>query len=311
MPAPYGVTSTGFNKKRLPEILADIEASNQLVFGSGVIQTPQSPLGQLNGVFAYETAIIWDIAQAVYANNDVSQAEGANLDRLAMLIPMVRIVGESDNDFRRRVIGGGANEYLNTDALNAVKSVAGVTCAFLYENSSDGTDKYGIPSHSVSWCVVGGDDVAVANVIESWTENGIGTYGNKPVSVNDVTGVCRTVSIMRPKMIPCLLSIVVEANPINCGCQPPSAEVIRLFVASTLTCNSECGIRNGESLNIWKINQALAKQNISGLIVKDVLIARKPVAPTPPAWHNLTSAFNFAFDEMPTFSPLDIMVSYA
>jgi hypothetical protein len=64
-------------------------------------------------------------------------------------------------------------------------------------------------------------------------------------------------------------------------------------------------------LNLWKVNQVLAKQNIGGLIVKEVQIARKPIPPANPVWHNLMTEFKFAFDEIPTFAPLDISVSYA
>jgi len=41
----YGVTPTGFSRKRLPEILADLEAANLAVFGPGVIQTAASAAG--------------------------------------------------------------------------------------------------------------------------------------------------------------------------------------------------------------------------------------------------------------------------
>jgi uncharacterized phage protein gp47/JayE len=212
MPTPFGVTPTGFSLKRFPEILPEIEADNILSFGSGIIQTPQSPLGQWNAMAASIASRNWELFQDVYQSFDPSQATDVTLDNLGLLAGVTRLTDENDTSFRARIIGGGANEYLNTDALNAIKSVAGVTCAFLYENASDSTDKYGIASHTVAWCVVGGDDIAVANVIESWTENGIGTFGNTAVSVNDVTGVCRTVNILRPKMIPCLLNIVVDSR---------------------------------------------------------------------------------------------------
>ena len=48
----YGVQSTGYVRKPLSVILSEIEASMTTEFGPGVIQTSQSPFGQLNGLMA-------------------------------------------------------------------------------------------------------------------------------------------------------------------------------------------------------------------------------------------------------------------
>ena len=48
----YGVQPTGFVRKPLSVIKADMEAMNRAEFGSNVIQTPQSPLGQIVGILS-------------------------------------------------------------------------------------------------------------------------------------------------------------------------------------------------------------------------------------------------------------------
>lgn len=48
----YGVVTTGFSRKPLTVIIAELEAANIIFFGPGLIQTSQSPMGQLNGLRA-------------------------------------------------------------------------------------------------------------------------------------------------------------------------------------------------------------------------------------------------------------------
>ena len=61
----YGVQPTGFVRKPLAVILAEIESSLITEFGPGVIQTPQSPLGQINGTFADIMAEMWELFEDV------------------------------------------------------------------------------------------------------------------------------------------------------------------------------------------------------------------------------------------------------
>lgn len=50
--ADFGVVPEGYVRKPISIILAEIEAAMATEFGPGVIQTSQSPLGQLNGLMA-------------------------------------------------------------------------------------------------------------------------------------------------------------------------------------------------------------------------------------------------------------------
>ena len=98
---PYGVIPSGFELKRLPEILAEIEAANVATFGPGVVQTAATPIGQLNGLHASISAALWEIALATYQSLDPDQAEGTRLDQVAKLRLLTRAGGESDIDFRQ------------------------------------------------------------------------------------------------------------------------------------------------------------------------------------------------------------------
>lgn len=75
----FGIVSTGFNTKRLPDILAEIEAYEKDSFGE-IDVSGEGGLGQLNAAFGKQCADIWEQLQnSYYAASPVS-AEGVSLD---------------------------------------------------------------------------------------------------------------------------------------------------------------------------------------------------------------------------------------
>jgi hypothetical protein len=103
----YGVTPQGFSRKRLPEILGDIETDMKTVFGNGVVLSPQSPLGQLNGLFSSLTAFAWELAEDAYQSYDPDQAEGIRLDQLGRIRLIARALGEADDSYRDAITNSG------------------------------------------------------------------------------------------------------------------------------------------------------------------------------------------------------------
>jgi hypothetical protein len=75
----------------------------------------------------------------------------------------------------------------------AVAAVNGVTRLQVYENDTDVTDGNGIPSHSISVVVSGGDVGQVATAIALKKPPGTGTYGTTSEIVFDSRGVPRTI----------------------------------------------------------------------------------------------------------------------
>ena len=83
--ADYGVQSEGFVRKPLSIVLAEIESALITEFGPGFVQTPQTPMGQINGIFAEAVAKLWEHAEDIYQSYDPDQAEGTRLDTLGRL----------------------------------------------------------------------------------------------------------------------------------------------------------------------------------------------------------------------------------
>ena len=208
MPAPYGVTDTGFSTKTLPEQLAEIEVQMVAAFGPGIVQDAQSPLGQLNGLFADALAELWEMSQALYGSLDVDQATGPRLDALGKLRRVERITGQSDAEYRLAITQSGFGNQKTRTIRNRIFEVAGVTSVQVIENSTPDVSPAGLAAHTLSIVVQGGDDAAVATAIWENTVAGIGLQGNTAVEVIS-DGFCQTVNFTRPA--PVELTVEVDS----------------------------------------------------------------------------------------------------
>ncbi|CAG9196702.1 baseplate J/gp47 family protein [Burkholderia vietnamiensis] len=95
--------------------------------------------------------------------------------------------------------------------IGAVANVPGVTRYVAYENDTSATDANGIPSHSISLVVEGGDATAIANAIAAKKTPGAGTYGTTAVIVMDVYGRPITIKFFRPVAAPIAATVTLKA----------------------------------------------------------------------------------------------------
>ncbi|WP_257803220.1 baseplate J/gp47 family protein [Burkholderia glumae] len=96
--------------------------------------------------------------------------------------------------------------------VGAVGNIASVTRYVAYENDTSATDANGIPPHSISLVVEGGDATAIANAIATKKTPGSGTYGTTQIVVPDIYGRPITISFFRPTDAP--ISAVVTLRPL-------------------------------------------------------------------------------------------------
>ncbi|HDR9199272.1 TPA: baseplate J/gp47 family protein [Burkholderia vietnamiensis] len=95
--------------------------------------------------------------------------------------------------------------------IGAVANVPGVTRYVAYENDTDATDANGIPSHSISLIVEGGDATAIANAIAAKKTPGSGTYGTTAIIVADIYGRPITIRFFRPVDAPITATVTLKA----------------------------------------------------------------------------------------------------
>lgn len=87
----YGVLPTGFNRKRLDVLLAEINEEVRAIFGDNINLSPESPDGQINGVVSESNANLWEIAEASYNAFNPSAASGTTLSNLVQLNGITRL----------------------------------------------------------------------------------------------------------------------------------------------------------------------------------------------------------------------------
>lgn len=252
--ADYGVVSTGYNRKPLAVILAEIEEANIATFGPSVVQTPQSPLGQLNGLFADLSAQLWEHGEDVYQSYDPDQAEGARLEMLGKLRLLDRAVGELDPSYRQAITNAGRARIDLQDLIRAVQNIDGVTYVQVFVNDTDVVDANGLEPHSVSVAALGGDDAEIALTVRDYVVPGIGTSGNLRLDTL-ADGVCRSIWITRPVAVPITLDIEVIRRSDNLGCPPAALTAIAEGLVADL--NGERRLVNGEDVTVHAIRSAI------------------------------------------------------
>lgn len=120
---------------------------------------------------------------------------------------------EEDADLRVRQSASTALPSLTVlDGINgAVQAVTGVSRMAAYENDTNVTDTNGIPPHTISLVVEGGDATAIANDIAAKKTPGGGTYGTTTVTVTDVYGIPHPINFFRPTPQAITVSVTMKA----------------------------------------------------------------------------------------------------
>ena len=87
----YGITDKGFNRKRLDQLLKELNSELKSIFGENFNVSPESPDGQINGVVSESNANLWEIAEIAYNCFSPSDAIGNALSNLVQLNGITRL----------------------------------------------------------------------------------------------------------------------------------------------------------------------------------------------------------------------------
>lgn len=219
----YGVQPTGYVRKPLSVHLAELEAKMVTEFGPGIIQTSQSPLGNLNGMMSDLLDELEEGNLDLYQSYDPDEAEGTRLDILARL----RLAARGDRDdaaLRQAITNTGEARIDIQDVQHALRGLEGVTFAKLWTEGPFGAG-------TVSVAVIGGADDDIADAIRQYIVPGIATYGNHTTS-SVINGLCRSFTILRPIEVPVTLNVKVKPGAQIGGCPPPSTVAIEAALVS-------------------------------------------------------------------------------
>lgn len=120
---------------------------------------------------------------------------------------------ESDSALRQRqqVSVALPSRTVLEGTTGAVANIVGVTRVGTYENDTNSTDANGIPAHSISLVVEGGDAAAIAQAIADKKTPGTGTYGTTSQTVTDIYGRPLVVRFYRPTYQAMTVALTLKA----------------------------------------------------------------------------------------------------
>jgi len=87
----FGVSTEGFKRKRLDQLLEELNDEVKAIFGDNFNVSPESPDGQINGVISESNANLWEIAEQSYNAFNPSAATGSTLSNLVQLNGITRL----------------------------------------------------------------------------------------------------------------------------------------------------------------------------------------------------------------------------
>jgi len=122
---------------------------------------------------------------------------------------------ETDAELRQRQAISVALPSLTVldGIMGAVASLSGVKRYRGYENDSSITDANGLPPHSISLVVDGGDAAVIAKTIATKKTPGGGTYGTTTIPVTDNYGIVHPISFFRPTGVEIFARVQIKALP--------------------------------------------------------------------------------------------------
>ncbi|HHE8389402.1 TPA: baseplate J/gp47 family protein [Klebsiella michiganensis] len=190
-----------------------------------------------NGSVRDTNSVVWNLPATVVIGSDgtvVATATCANSGAVAAVAgsvngintptrgwasvtnPLAATVGvaaETDAELRVRQSQSVALASLTPfDAVDgAIANVEGVTRHKLFENDTETTDANGLPPHSISAIVEGGDALEIAHTIRSTKGQGVSTYGTTAIMVTDKYGNPYIIRFSRPVDVPVYVSITLKA----------------------------------------------------------------------------------------------------
>ena len=123
----------------------------------------------------------------------------------------VGAAAETDSELRIRQTQSVAFSLTPFDAVDgALANIAGVSRHKLYENDTGIVDANGLPAHSISAIVDGGDATTIAQTIRGKKGQGVATYGTTTVQVPDYYGNPHNISFSRPVDVPVYVAITLR-----------------------------------------------------------------------------------------------------
>ncbi|EGQ5318842.1 hypothetical protein CRX30_04965 [Enterobacter asburiae] len=175
----------------------------------------------------------------------------------------------------------------------AIANVAGVTRHKLYENDTGATDSNGLPPHSISAIVDGGDVTEIAQTIRGNKGQGTATYGTTSVTVPDKYGNPHVISFSRSTDVPIYGHITLKAftgytSQIGVQIQQAVADYINGLtigddvLLSRIYSPANLGVVSGGNARYYDIQELLIGKSAGSVAAANIIIAYNESASCKP-----------------------------
>lgn len=175
----------------------------------------------------------------------------------------------------------------------AIANVAGVTRHKLYENDTGATDSNGLPPHSISAIVDGGDVTEIAQTIRGNKGQGTATYGTTSVTVPDTYGNPHVISFSRSTDVPIFGHIILKAftgytSQIGVQIQQAVADYINGLtigddvLLSRIYSPANLGVVSGGNARYYDIQELLIGKSAGSVAAANIIIAYNESASCKP-----------------------------
>lgn len=175
----------------------------------------------------------------------------------------------------------------------AIANVAGVTRHKLYENDTGATDSNGLPPHSISAIVDGGDVTEIAQTIRGNKGQGTATYGTISVTIPDTYGNPHVISFSRSTDVPIFGHITLKAftgytSQIGVQIQQAVADYINGLtigddvLLSRIYSPANLGVVSGGNARYYDIQELLIGKSAGSVAAANIIIAYNESASCKP-----------------------------
>lgn len=199
--------------------------------------------------------------------------------------------GENDQHLRQRQSRSTALPSQTTiDGIDgSLLDVAGVTRLRVYENDTDTTDTNGLPAHSISCIVDGGDATTIATVISKKKDQGTSTFGTTTINITGKYGEPKAIKFSRPVVVEVFVEIGITTYP---GYTSEVAEEMKTEIAkyinslrigddvllSRIYSPANLGVMSGGDSKYYDINSLKIGKSASTVAAANIITAFNEVA---------------------------------
>lgn len=170
--------------------------------------------------------------------------------------------------------------------LGAIAGISGVERYRGYENDTSITDGNGIPSHSISIVVDGGDATEIAQAIALKKGPGSGTYGTTTIPITDKYGIVHPINFFRKGSVIVYVRLKIKALQ---GYTSSIGTAIKNSIAKYIN-----EIEIGEPVRIKRLDLPAQLNGSIERLTYDITLLEIGISPVALSENNIEIAFNNA-----------------